>query len=312
MMKSIATNKPIRTNSLRADLIRNRYVYLMVLPVLIYYLVFKYAPMFGLTMAFQNYRPALGIMGSKWVGLKNFTSFLSSVYAARTIRNTLLINIYQIIFGFPCPIILALLFNELRSKRYKKVVQTISYMPHFISVMVVCGLLYSFCKSDGLFNVIGSLFGAERQNYLSNPAAFRTIYVGSSIWQTMGWSSILYMATLSNVDPNLHEAAAIDGAGRFRRIWHVTLPALIPVIAIQLIMKFGQIMTSGYEKVILLYNPLTYETADIISSYVYRRGLEEMNFSVGAAVGMFNSVVNIIILVTANAASNKFLHESLW
>lgn len=314
-MKSVNTLKRRKGSwrkSLYADLVRNKYVYLMVVPILAYYIVFKYAPMFGLAMAFQNYRPALGIAGSKWVGFKNFTSFLNSIYAGRTIRNTLLINIYQIIFGFPCPIILALLFNELRNQKYKKVVQTISYMPHFISVMVVCGLLYSFCKSDGLFNVIGSLFGAKKQNLLSNPAAFRTIYVGSGIWQTMGWNSILYMATLSNVDPNLHEAAAIDGAGRFRRIWHVTLPALIPVIAIQLIMKFGQIMTSGYEKVILLYNPLTYETADIISSYVYRRGLEDMNYSLGAAVGMFNSVVNIIILVTVNAASKKFLNESLW
>lgn len=294
------------------DLKKNKYVYLMVLPILAYYLVFKYAPMGGIVMAFQKYKPALGIAGSKWVGLDNITSFLTGPYAWRTIRNTLLISVYDIIFGFPCPILLALMFNELRCKPYKKLTQTVSYMPHFISTMVICGLLHNFSKSSGLFNVIGSFFGAERTNLLSEPSAFRTIYVGSGIWQTMGWNSILYLATLSNVDPSLHEAAAIDGAGRLRRIWHVTLPVLVPVITVQLIMKFGKVMSQGYEKIILLYNPLTYETSDIVSSYVYRRGIEEMNFSVGAAVDLFNSLINIVILVSANSISRKVTNESLW
>ena len=291
---------------------RNKYIYLMLLPVVAYYIIFHYIPMAGIIIAFKDYAPAKGIWGSPWVGLENFVDFLTGPYAWRTIRNTLLINLYQIIFAFPCPIILALLINELRWKAYKKVVQTVSYMPHFISLVVVCGLLKDFSRTDGLFNDFLVLFGAERTSLLGRAELFRTIFVGSGIWQNVGWGSIIYLATLSGVDPNLHEAAAIDGANRLQRMVHVSFPALVPVITVQLIMRIGNIMSQGFEKVILLYSPLTYETADVISSYVYRRGLEEMEYSFGAAVGMFNSVVNLLMLTLANTISRRVSQESLW
>ena len=294
------------------DLVKNRIVYLMWIPVLAYYLVFHYAPMGGIVIAFQNYKPFKGITGSQFVGMRWFIDFLTGPYAWRVIRNTLVISMQNIIFGFPMPILLALMINEVKSTKFKKTVQTVSYMPHFVSLIVVCGLLMDFSSSQGLFNAIGTAFGLPRTNYLSNIDTYRTIYVASGIWKQMGWGSIIYLATLSAVDPSLYEAAAIDGANRFRRILHVTLPALVPVIAVQLIMRLGQVMSEGYEKTILIYNESTWEVSDIVSSFVYRRGLLENNYSYGAAVGLFNSLVNVVILTTANSASRALTSESLW
>ena len=294
------------------DIRRNRIVYLMWLPVLAYYLIFHYLPMGGLVIAFQNYKPFKGITRSDFVGLKWFVDFLGGPYAWRVIRNTLVISFQSIIIGFPMPIILALMINEVKSNAFKKTVQTVSYMPHFISLIVVCGLLHDFSSSQGLFNAIGTALGFERVNYLASTSTYRAVYVLSGVWKQMGWGSIIYLATLSAVDPNLYEAAAIDGANRFQRILHVTLPALVPVIAVQLIMRLGQVMSEGYEKTILLYNESTWEVSDIVSSFVYRRGLLETNYSYGAAVGLFNSLVNVIILTTANSASRFISNESLW
>lgn len=294
------------------DLVKNRIVYLMWIPVLAYYLVFHYAPMGGIVIAFQNYKPFKGITGSQFVGMKWFIDFLTGPYAWRVIRNTLVISLQNIVFGFPMPILLALMINEVKSTKLKKTVQTVSYMPHFISLIVVCGLLMDFSSSQGLFNAIGSALGAPRTNYLSNIDTYRPIYVISGIWKQMGWGSIIYLATLSAVDPSLYEAAAIDGANRFRRILHVTLPALVPVIAVQLIMRLGQVMSEGYEKTILIYNESTWEVSDIVSSFVYRRGLLENNYSYGAAVGLFNSLVNVVILTLSNSASRALTSESLW
>lgn len=294
------------------DLVKNRIVYLMWIPVLAYYLVFHYAPMGGIVIAFQNYKPFKGITGSQFVGMKWFIDFLTGPYAWRVIRNTLIISLQNIVFGFPMPILLALMINEVKSTKLKKTVQTVSYMPHFISLIVVCGLLMDFSSSQGLFNAIGTALGAPRTNYLSNIATYRPIYVISGIWKQMGWGSIIYLATLSAVDPSLYEAAAIDGANRFRRILHVTLPALVPVIAVQLIMRLGQVMSEGYEKTILIYNESTWEVSDIVSSFVYRRGLLENNYSYGAAVGLFNSLVNVVILTLSNSASRALTSESLW
>ncbi|MCI8622492.1 MAG: sugar ABC transporter permease [Provencibacterium sp.] len=291
---------------------RYKFIYIMLLPVVAYYIIFHYIPMGGAVIAFQDYTPAKGILGSDWVGMRNFVDFLTGPYAWRLIRNTLLLNVYQIIFGFPAPILLALLINEVRCKPYKKFVQTISYMPHFISLVVICGLLMTFCRTDGLFNDFLALFGAERSSLLARPELFRTIFTASGIWQSVGWGSIIYLATLSNVDPNLHEAAAIDGASRVQRMLHVSFPCLVPVIIVQLIMRLGNILTQGFEKIILLYSPLTYETADVISSYVYRRGLEQMDYSFGSAVGIFNSAVNLTMLVLANYVSRRTTEESLW
>lgn len=297
---------------LKRNFIRYKYIYLMLIPILLYYAVFCYGPMGGVVIAFQNFKPALGITGSKWVGAKHFVDFLTGPYAWRLIRNTLLINVLQILFAFPAPIIVALLINEIRCKKYKKLVQTVSYMPHFISLVVMCGLLVTFCRSDGIFNDFLSLFGVERSNLLANASLFRPLYVLSGIWQEAGWGSIIYLATLSTIDPGLYEAATIDGASRFQRMLYVSFPGLVPIIIVQLIMRVGNILTTGFEKVFLLYSPLTYDTADIISTYIYRQGLELSNYSYGTAVGLFNSVVNLIILVTANYISKKTTEESLW
>lgn len=297
---------------LKKDFIRYRYIYLMLLPVVIYYAVFCYGPMSKIVIAFQNFKPALGISGSKWVGMKYFIDFFTGPYAWRLIRNTLLLNILQIILAFPVPIILALLINEIQCRPYKKLVQTISYMPHFISLVVMCSLLLTFSRSDGIFNDFLALFGVERSNLMANAKLFRPMYVLSGIWQEAGWGSIIYLATLSTIDPGLYEAATIDGASRFQRMLYVSFPGLVPIIIVQLIMRVGNILTMGFEKVFLLYNPLTYETADIISTYIYRQGLELTNYSYGTAVGLFNSAVNLLILVLANRLSRKATGESLW
>ena len=297
---------------LKKDFIRYRYIYLMLLPVVIYYAVFCYGPMSKIVIAFQNFKPALGISGSKWVGMKYFIDFFTGPYAWRLIRNTLLLNILQIILAFPVPIILALLINEIQCRPYKKLVQTVSYMPHFISLVVMCSLLLTFSRSDGIFNDFLALFGVERSNLMANAKLFRPMYVLSRIWQEAGWGSIIYLATLSTIDPGLYEAATIDGASRFQRMLYVSFPGLVPIIIVQLIMRVGNILTMGFEKVFLLYNPLTYDTADIISTYIYRQGLELTNYSYGTAVGLFNSAVNLLILVLANRLSRKATGESLW
>ena len=254
----------------------------------------------------------MGILGSDWVGLKNFRKFLTGIYAWRVIRNTLTLNLLLLLFGFPAPILLALMINEMRENWYKKTIQTVSYMPHFVALVVVCGLLREFCLTTGLINDIIAFFGGTRVNLLSSLDHYRTVYVVSNIWQNIGWNSIIYLSALSSVDASLHEAAAIDGAGRIRRIIHVNLPAILPVIIIQLILRIGNLMTQGYEKTILLYSPIVYEKADLISTYVYRYGLEKTQYSYGSAVGVFNSVANLIFLITANKISARLSETSLW
>jgi putative aldouronate transport system permease protein len=284
----------------------------MVVPVLVYYLVFQYIPMLGQIIAFQNYRPARGIMGSSWVGLGNFISFFRGPFSGRVIKNTIVLSLYDILFAFPMPILLALLLNELRGKTYKRVIQTITYMPHFISLVIMCGMIVNFTSSRGLIPSILAMFNISPTNLLSKPQYFRAIYTASTVWKTIGWGSIIYLATLSTIDVSLIEAAEIDGAGRFRKIYHIVIPALVPIISIQLIMRIGQLMSQGADKVILLYSPIVYDTADTIASYVYRVGLSEQNYSLASAVGMFNSLINLGLLVFANWFSRRFVQESLW
>jgi putative aldouronate transport system permease protein len=291
---------------------KNKWVYYMAIPVVLYYIVFKYIPMFGIVIAFQDYRPAKGFFNSDWVGFAQFIKFFKSPFAFRVIRNTLMINLYQLLWGFPAPILLALLLNEVRSQGYKKVIQTLSYLPHFISLVVVCGILTDFSLTTGLLNHMLAFLGFERQNLLANVNYFRSIYIGSGIWQGVGWGSIIYLATLSNTDPNLYEAAVIDGAGRLKQAIYITIPTIIPIMVIQLIMRIGSMMSEGYEKVILLYSPLVYDKADIISSYVYRVGLQDMQYSLSSAIGLFNSVVNLALLVFANWFARRASEESLW
>lgn len=297
---------------LKRDWIRNRSLYIIVVPVLLFYLLFHYKPMYGAIIAFKDYAPALGVAKSPWVGLSNFTRFFKSVYFVRLIRNTILLSVYNLVFGFPAPIILALLLNEVRNKHFKNVTQTITYLPHFISLIVVTGMLTDFSMTSGLFNDIIAFFGGERSPLLQNPKLYRTMYVASGIWQQVGWGSIIYLSALAGVDQQLYEAASIDGAGKWKQLLNVTLPGIAPTIIIMLIMRMGSLMNMGYEKTILLYNPSTYDTADIISSYIYRVGLLEQDWSYSTAVGLFNSVINFGLLIFTNKMSKKYSETSLW
>lgn len=305
-----------RQTPLQAKISRNfkryKYVYIMAIPVVIYYLIFMYWPMYGAQIAFKQYAPGKGILGSPWIGFSHFIKFFKSFYLSRLIRNTLLISLYSLLFSFPAPILLALLLNELRSNKFKRCVQTVSYLPHFISVMVVCGMIIDFTRSDGLINDIVALFGGSRQTMLLNPAMFRSIYIVSDIWQGVGWGSIIYLSALTSIDAEQYEAAVIDGAGRLQKVLHVTLPGIAPTIVIMLIMRIGQIMNVGYEKIILLYNGNTYETADVISSFVYRKGLIEADYGYSTAIGLFNSSINLLLLLIANTVSRKVSETSLW
>ncbi len=294
------------------DLLRNRYVYLMAIPVIVFYITFYYVPMYGLVISFQRYSPGRGIAGSPWVGFQYFQQFFSSFYFVRLIRNTITISVLNLIWGFPAPIILALLLNEIRSGAFKRTVQSLTYLPHFISLVVVAGLILNFSASRGFFNDLIAMAGGTRIAFFQDPRYFRPIYIASEIWQQAGWGSIIYLAALSAIDPELYEAATIDGAGRFRKLISITLPSIIPTIVVLLILRMGQMMNVGFEKIILLYNPAIYETADVIASFVYRKGLQEFAWSYATAVGLFNSVINLMLIVTANAISRRVNDTSLW
>lgn len=298
--------------AIKKDFIKHRWLYIMVLPVLLYYLCFSYIPIYGLQIAFKGYTFGKGIWGSDWVGLKHFIDFFTGPYFWRTLKNTLALSVYTILICFPAPIIFAILLNELHWQKYKRVIQTVSYLPHFISLVVICGLIKEFTASTGLINSIIELFGGTAQTMLVNPEYFRAIYVISDLWQGIGWGSIIYLAALSAIDPTLYDAAAVDGAGRFRRILHVTLPCLMTTIIIMFILRVGQFMTVGFDKILLLYNSNIYSTADVISTFVYRKGIIESNFSFSAAVGLFNSLVNFVLVFTVNKISAKVSETSLW
>ncbi len=307
MSETIGKTKERESFSIRVkkDWKRNRSLYLMVLPVILFYILFHYKPMYGAIIAFQDYNPRQGVTGSEWVGFDQFIRFFTSPYFGRLVKNTLLLSVYGIIFGFPAPIILALLLNELRAKRFKKTVQTITYLPHFISLVVVTGIIKDFTQSTGLINDIIVMFGGERSSLIQNPALYRTIYIVSDIWQGIGWGSIIYLSALSGVDQQL-------GAGRWKQLIHVTLPGIAPTIVIMLIMRMGQLLGTGYEKTILLYNEATYETADVIASYIYRVGILERNWSYSTAIGLFNSVINLALLIATNKISRRVSETSLW
>jgi putative aldouronate transport system permease protein len=291
---------------------RNWSLYLLVVPVLLFYLLFAYKPMYGALIAFKDFSPGRGFSGSPWVGFAQFYRFFSSPYFFRLLRNTFLISFYGLVFGFPAPIMLALFLNEVRHSPFKRSIQTITYLPHFISMIVIAGMITDFSLSTGLFNDIIVFFGGSRFPLLQQPGLYRPIYIASDIWQQVGWGTIIYLSALSAVDPQLYEAAMIDGAGRFRQLLHVTLPSIAPTIVILLILRIGHLLGVGYEKTILLYNPATYETADIISTYTYRVGLLEQNWSYSTAIGLFNSAVNFTLLIMANKISRKVSETSLW
>lgn len=312
-----------RPGSFKRGLMRGKYVYLMFLPVAVYYIIFSYLPMYGIIIAFQDYQPGMSFFeGANFVGLKNFRELFSSPMFPKLVRNTLLLNVWALCIGFPAPIILALLLNEVRSSKFKRTVQTISYLPHFIAMVVVIGILKDVLSSEGLFNQINKFFyvnvmGGDSSTfkptlYLNIPQYFRPIYTLSGVWQDVGWSSILYLSTLSSIDPQLYEAAEIDGAGRFRKMVTVTLPGISPTIIIMLIFQVGGLMASGFEKLILLYQPLTYDVADTLGTYVYRKGLEESRYSFSTAVDLFTTIINFILVMSVNKISRTVSETSLW
>lgn len=297
---------------LKADFRKNWLIYLMLVPVIVYLLVFCYAPMYGIVIAFKDFKPRLGIMGSDWVGLKYFKEFVGSVFFGRTLKNTLMLSGLNLLFGFCAPIVFAILLNEVRNLRFKKVVQTVTYLPHFITTVIIASLILIFTDSDGFITqIVNSIIGHEG-SLIGDKHMFRPIYVISDIWQSFGWGSIVYLAAIMGINPELYDAARIDGANKFKQIIHVTLPGMLPIIVIMFIMAVGGLMNVGWEKAFLLQSPVTYDTSDIISTFVYRKGFEDMNYSYSAAVGLFNSVINLILLAGANFMSRKVNGNSLW
>jgi len=310
-----ARNKDLATRwkKLRRNIWRDRYLFLLIAPVVVYYIVFHYVPMYGATIAFKEFAPGKGIFGSPWVGFENFRTFFNSFYFERIVRNTVLLSLYTLLWGFPVPIIFALLLNELRNQAFKRSVQTISYLPHFISVVVVAGMIVKFVSpNNGVINKGLGVIGIGPIDFLSKPEWFRTIFVSSEIWQGFGWGAIIYLAALAGIDPSLYEASDVDGATRWQKMIFVTIPSLIPVMVILLILNVGNLMVVGFEKVLLLYSPSTYETSDVIQTYIYRRGIISADYSLAAAIGLFNSTINLILLVAVNRLARRFSETSLW
>lgn len=299
---------------LKKDIVKSRQLYFMALPVMLFYIIFRYGSMYGGLIAFMDFKPAKGFLGSDWVGLKHFIRFLLDPYFFRLIRNTLLISIYSIIFSMPAAIILALLLNEIRNMKFKRLVQTVSYLPHFVSMVVICGMLKNFLSSDGIITTLLSYLGFPQKNLLMVPAYYRAIHVASGIWQTVGWNSIIYLSALAGIDQEQYEAADLDGAGRLQKMCYITLPGILPTITVMFIIRLGQVMSVGYEKILLLSNTANLETADVISSYVYRMGIASSypQYSYSAAVGLFTSVINLILVTLGNKICKKLNGSGLW
>lgn len=307
------TNKKLAFSSFFKSMKRSKYLYLLFIPAILYYAIFCYAPMYGLIIAFKSYNPFQGILGSPWVGLQHIKDFISSIYFLRLIKNTITINLYDLAIGFPAPIILALMINEVGNKYLKKAVQTIVYIPHFISTVVIAGMIVSFLSpSSGIINGLIKFLGFKPIHFLAEPSWFKSIYVWSGVWQGAGWGSIIYLAALLGIDPELYEASTVDGASSWQKLRYITIPGIIPTIIIMLILRVGSLFNVGFEKIMLLYNPVTYISADVISTYVYRRGILDADFSYTTAIGLFNSIINFTMLVTFNKFSKKISEISLW
>lgn len=314
VMKSRAESPAARIRKAGRQIKRHWQLYILIAPAVVFYVLFHYWPIYGVQIAFRNFVPTLGITGSKWVGMAHLNRFFNSYYFEMLLTNTLVINLYSLAVSFPVPILLALMINEVGVGWYKKTVQTVLYAPHFISTVVLCGMITSFLSpSSGLINmIIQSLTGRAPVNYMGIPSAFKTIYVLSGVWQSAGWDAIIYIAALSSVAPELHEAATIDGANRFQRLVHINLPCILPTITIMFILRMGSMMSVGFEKIYLLQNSLNMEASDVISTYVYRIGLQGAQYSFSAAVGLFNSVINFVLLIIFNTISRAVGQSSLF
>ncbi|GIP35396.1 sugar ABC transporter permease [Paenibacillus sp. J2TS4] len=320
-MKSAQLNKDVAAPVLKTGtgnrvwkrIRKNWDLYLLILPVFAYFIIFEYYPMYGVQIAFKDFLATKGILGSPWAGFKHFERFFDSYYFWRLIKNTLGIGLYELAVGFPVPILLALMINEVRLRFFKRFVQTVTYAPHFLSTVVIVGMLFLFLNpQNGMVNHLIRLFGGDPISFMTEPAWFKTVYVLSRVWQQMGWSSIIYLAALAGVNPALHEAAKIDGATQLQRIRHINIPSIMPTIVILLILNIGRILSVGFEKVFLMQNPLNMEASDVIATHVYRAGILGAEYSYSAAVGLFNSVVNFIMLIAVNYIARKVNDTSLW
>lgn len=312
MQPSVNSKKRYRQQVIR-KMIENKALYLMILPAFIYILIFCYWPMYGIQIAFRDFNFADGIVGSRWAGLKWFNLFFKSNNFAMVVGNTLILSFYELIAGFPVPILLALIMNAVPSQRFRKVSQTVTYLPHFISVIVLVGMMGSmFSVNSGWVNTIVKWFGGTPTYIMGEAKYFRHVYVWSGVWQQMGWNSIIYLAALTGIDPGLHEAAMIDGAGKLRRIWHIDIPGILPTVSIMLILRFGSIMSMGFDKVYSMQNSLNLSVSEVLSTHIYKMGIQSTKYSYSAAVSLFNNVINFIMLITVNKVSDKLSGNSLW
>lgn len=317
-MKIEAINRASITTSIKqSPFIRNFkneiFMHALVLPTVVYFFIFAYMPMYGILVAFKDFSFAKGIWGSNWVGLEHFMTFFKSMYFPRLVKNTVLISVYSIIWGMPFPIIFALLLNEIKNRHFKRIIQTVSYFPHFVSTVIIVGLMVSFMSPvDGIVNILRVRYSHEAINFIQSTKWFRTLYIGSGIWQGFGWGSIIYLAALSGISNELYEAAYVDGATRWQQTIHISIPGIMPTFIILFILSVGGIMSVGSSKIILMYTPATYDVADVISTYVYRKSLIGGEFSFGAAVGLFNTVINYALVFVTNKISKKVSDISLW
>jgi putative aldouronate transport system permease protein len=310
--RSVPKVRSARSRAIRT-MAANWQLYLLIAPVLAYFIIFHYAPMYGLQIAFKDFVATKGITGSDWVGLKHFKQFFQSYYAARIILNTLGVSLMQLVIGFPIPILLAIMINEVSSQKFKRTVQTVTYAPHFLSAVVLVGMMMTFLSPrNGIINQFIAMLGGERIFFFSEPGWFKSLYVFSDVWQNMGWASIIYLAALAGIDPQQYEAAVIDGAGKLQKIIYITIPGLMPTTIILLILNLGTLMSVGFEKVFLMQNDLNLDASEIISTYVYKKGLIGAQYSFSSAVGLFNSVINFILLITVNSLSKRVSKTSLW
>ncbi|MCT4544887.1 MAG: ABC transporter permease subunit [Vallitalea sp.] len=292
---------------------KNKYLFLLLLPVIVYFIIFHYVPMYGAIISFKEFYPRLGIWGSKWVGLEHFKRLFSGIYFFPVLRNTLIISFGKLLFGFPAPIILCILLNEVRRKRFKKAVQTITYLPHFISWVVLAGIVMEVLSpSRGIINYIIQAIGFDPIFFIAEKNWFRKVVVSSSIWRNTGWETVIYMAAIVGINPQLYESAEIDGANRFKKIFHITLPSITPTIIIMLIFAIGRIITDDFDQIYNLLNAKVMDVGDVISTYTYRVGLEQMNYSYSAAVGLFKNIISLVMVMTSNFIAKKISGNSLW
>jgi putative aldouronate transport system permease protein len=301
-----------KKSPLRLELTRNRALYLMVIPSVVLIFLFAYLPMFGVLVAFKNYNLALGVIRSPWVGFKYFIQFFNDPFFYRIINNTFLLSLFSIMIGFPAPIVFSLLMNEIQSTKLKRVLQSISYLPHFVSTVVIVSIVMIVFSPDGIVNDLIGAIGLENQVFFSDPKWFRPLYIGSGIWQSVGFSSIIYLAAIAGINPELYESACIEGAGKLMSMWYITLPCIMPTIRILFILEMGSLFNIGFEKVYLMYNPAIYQTADVVSTYVYRRGIGQLDYDYATAVGLINSTISFILVFITNKISNKISGEGLW